>query len=469
MTAKHPTTARKPIDLDLASDVFAAPAELRIPTGGPARKRRNGRRLHPGVVLLKADPARRIGWRARYTDPDTKRTVTESLPRALTTAGQREDFCKRKSDALAERRKELAGGAARATGLPLADAVDVYFRDHPQHAARTLTLYRGSANRFLAWAKDAGIHTADVLDGPALLDFRAAMIRKRKRRTMTGGSVGEKFDTRDLRAPISVNQDLRQVGTILRYLRRKKLLPRYMVENFAEDLERLRLPVKRVSFCDRAELRALLDAVADHDSRRHAVTRAARAAGLTWRKPAPNQPAKHKPLALFFVTAILTGMRLGELLSLTWDRIDLEAGKIHLDACNVKTRHERSVDLMVCPALIPVLRRARPKHGSGLVFDTNRAMVYEVIKRIRKHYGAPAFTMHKLRRTAGTFMTNAPGIFGTASAWCSARQLGHSVQIAERLYAGVIRVDASARTLEAAMGIEQHPALAGVSVQSAAE
>ena len=52
-------------------------------------------------------------------------------------------------------------------------------------------------------------------------------------------------------------------------------------------------------------------------------------------------------------------------------------------------------------------------------------------------------------------MTNSPAIYGAASAWASAKRLGHSVTVAERAYAGVLRdLPADARTLEAAAGIE---------------
>jgi hypothetical protein len=68
--------------------------------------------------------------------------------------------------------------------------------------------------------------------------------------------------------------------------------------------------------------------------------------------------------------------------------------------------------------------------------------------------GAPEFTWQKLRRTCGCFLTCAPGIFGGASAFMSAKQLGHSVAVAERHYVGVVRgIPPEARTLEAAMGI----------------
>jgi hypothetical protein len=49
---------------------------------------------------------------------------------------------------------------------------------------------------------------------------------------------------------------------------------------------------------------------------------------------------------------------------------------------------------------------------------------------------------------------NAPGIFGAASIFREAKQLGHSATIAERSYCGVVKVSPEAKTLEAAMQIE---------------
>jgi integrase len=84
-------------------------------------------------------------------------------------------------------------------------------------------------------------------------------------------------------------------------------------------------------------------------------------------------------------------------------------------------------------------------------------------------YGAPPFlfsTRHSragdaapsaptLRSTCGCYLANAPAIFGAASVYRAAAQLGHSVQVAERHYLGTLRrIPASATTLEAAMEIE---------------
>jgi len=95
--------------------------------------------------------------------------------------------------------------------------------------------------------------------------------------------------------------------------------------------------------------------------------------------------------------------------------------------------------------------------GKGSVFGLSRGTAQAAAKRLTSEYGAPdAFTWQALRRTCGTYLTNAGGIFGAASAYRSAKQLGHSVQVAERHYVGLVRgIPASARTLEVAMQLEE--------------
>ena len=56
--------------------------------------------------------------------------------------------------------------------------------------------------------------------------------------------------------------------------------------------------------------------------------------------------------------------------------------------------------------------------------------------------------------TCGTYLTNAPGIYGGASAFYSARQLGHGVEVAQKHYVGLIRgIPRDAHDLENAMQI----------------
>src|SRR5690606_35237730 len=95
------------------------------------------------------------------------------------------------------------------------------------------------------------------------------------------------------------------------------------------------------------------------------------------------------------------------------------------------------------------------KPSSGRVFSISYDGVAAAVKRLRGTYGAPSFSPQILRSTCGTFLTCAPGIFGAASAYRSARQLGHSVAVAERHYLGLIRgIPREARALEEVMQIQ---------------
>ena len=64
--------------------------------------------------------------------------------------------------------------------------------------------------------------------------------------------------------------------------------------------------------------------------------------------------------------------------------------------------------------------------------------------------------MLRTESTCAPVLVNAPGVFGAASAFRESRQLGHSVTIAERHYAGLLRgVPSSAKTIEVAMQVEE--------------
>jgi len=114
--------------------------------------------------------------------------------------------------------------------------------------------------------------------------------------------------------------------------------------------------------------------------------------------------------------------------------------------------------LEVSPALRRLLSAQKLRTGgkAGSVFGLTRGTATAAQKRLEAEYGAPPGSgWQALRRTCGVFLTNAPGIFGAASAYRSAKQLGHSVQVAERHYLDVMRgIPPTARTLESAMQVE---------------
>jgi integrase len=403
---------------------------------------------HPGVVLI-PPKGRRAAWRARYADPDSNRTVWESLDRTLTTADLREDWAIRKAKALGKRRVELEEGAPRATGATLQTLMDRYFKDHPQLAARTKDVYQRASRKLVAWGKSAGAELAEDLNRARLLAFRAALIAEPRRRVVAGGKRGEKVDSEtERRAPAAINIEIRSTRTILGYLCDADLLPRCSHDDLRRALKRLPVVLERPDFLESAELQRLLEAALRHDAETFAATREEHAG----RGEAGSTP-RHETIAPFVAFMVLTGMRVGHALALDWS--DVSEHRI-APRGGSSTKRPGVVDLDVTPSLAALLAALRPKDAkTGRVFSKlSRGATDTARDRLSREYDAPAFSWQKLRRTAGCFLTNAPGIFAGASAYRSAKWLGHSVQVAERHYVDVIRgIPADAKTLEAAMGI----------------
>ena len=126
---------------------------------------------------------------------------------------------------------------------------------------------------------------------------------------------------------------------------------------------------------------------------------------------------------------------------------------------NVADDIERADDRLGGLAYAALLaRRAKLRRQDRYVFGGTAAYTADMIEAARQRlineYGAPAFDWQALRSTCATYLTNAPAIFGAATAYMSARQLGHPVAVAERHYLGVHGgIATSANTLEAAMQI----------------
>lgn len=437
------------------------PANVPAPTVATrttmTRKRRRSR--HPGVTLIKPDSARRQGWRIRYRDPDTNEQVRESLDRSLTTVEQREAKAIAKSRELLKRRMELDDGAPRATGAALSAVVARYYDAHPLLRPRTIAIYRMATGKLEKWAEAEGIASADALNRARLLGFREHLIAAPKRVARAKGKRGAYKNTSKPRGPASVNQDLRAVRTVLGYVRDLDLLPRLSHDDLRRALKRLPVTYERIDFLKPNECQSLIEAALRHDAATFVETRDEHAGTRE-----PGSTFRHPAIAPLVAFVLLTGCRIGEALTLDWRHIDLSAldhdgravGEIHLRASATKTHRARTIGLEVSPGLRSLLARLRLcSSGKGRVFPLTANTVDAAAQRLRDDFGAPPrFTWQGLRRTCGTYLTNAPGIFGAASAYRSAKQLGHSVQVAERHYVDIARgIARDARSLEAAMQV----------------
>jgi integrase len=413
-------------------------------------------------VLIPPDPKQRHHtWRARVLDPDTEREEKVRLdPMALGSTEARRHWAIKKSKAIAKRQMELESGAHRETRTDPSKAIERFFKDHEHLRPSTIRGYRATANKFLRWAEGNGIRTCDDLTGPKLTAFRAEIVKAKKHAQASGGKRGARKKTAEPRSAYTVNGELRNIRAVFGYLRKLGLLPHANLEEMKYGLERIRVSTNRIDYRKPHELQQLLDTALEHDEKMFKETRAEHAG----RRPVGTTPRHETPVAPFIACALLTGMRLGEIVDLDWRNVDLEAldhdgrvvGEIHLSAAT-KTHKARTIGLEVSPALRRLLAALKLKcGGKGNVFGLRREEAVAAEKRLRK-MGAPDGSNYQaLRRSCGTYLTNAPGIFGASSAYRSARQLGHSVQVAEKHYLDVARgIRRDARTLEAAMQIEE--------------
>jgi integrase len=430
---------------------------------------KKAKRRHKGVVLRKPSSGSRIGWRAMFVDPDVferegvKRYKYESLPAELTTAEQREAWAVAKAAELAKRRVELALGAQPATGSKLSDVIGRFATAHPKLSDRTKEDYDALAAKLLEWAAENGIKAADKLDRKQLMRYREAIINAPKKVALKGKGVGRRrAPTAELRSSSRINSDLRKTGTILYYLVDAcefSRLSRDDVRRFAKPLEEVR---ERIVFLHPHEIQKSLEAALRHDADCFTETKAEHAGH--GRKTIGTTP-RYTPIAPFTVFCLLSGARLGEALGLQWSEVELEAvdtngnvvGDIKLAAHRLKTKRYRDVDLSISPALRSLLAAMKlASGGKGRVFTLTEGEAESAAKRLKAEYGAPQeFGWQVCRRTCATFLTNSPGVFGSASAYRSAKQIGHAVPTAEKFYLGVLKgISPDAKTLEAAMQIE---------------
>jgi integrase len=433
-----------------------------------AAKKRRTRSPHPGVVLLNRTlPSGRKAVQARFCDPDSGKLHKPLLDlTALPTQEARRVWAIRKSKELARRRMELESGASLTTSRGISQAIASYLESSGHRLRdRTLVTYRLAIDPFHRWCNAHGTAATGDITRAKLAAFRDTLIAKGKAKAVKGGRRGSSARAEQKRSPVSVNRELRSLKTLLNAWRQAGLL-RLTSDDIADALKALPTALEQPEFLTPAQLRKLLEAAQRHDAAVFAETRAEHR-GL---RPL-GSTSRFEPITPFVAFLLLTGCRRGEALGLTWADVDLEAldpqgravGEIRLRAANTKTHRARTIGLEVSPALRSMLATLKLRAGRDAcslhVFGGRQPYTADAVDsaraRLIEEYGAPKFDWQMLRSTCATYLTNAPGIFGGATVFLSARQLGHSVIVAEKHYLGVHRgIPKDAHTLEAAMQVE---------------
>ena len=137
----------------------------------------------------------------------------------------------------------------------------------------------------------------------------------------------------------------------------------------------------------------------------------AREMALTFEQYTAIMAQLPRHLSPVFATGYWTGMRLGEILGLTWERIDLHANVIHLRPRDTKDREPRRIPILA-PLLEIIRQIPRQLHKAHVFLYAGRPMhdISDGLKGACKKAGVPygrrtpgGFTFHDLRHT---FVTN---------------------------------------------------------------
>lgn len=280
-----------------------------------ATKKRRIRSPHPGVILLKprSDWGHKA-WRARFTDPDSKKETTVRLdPLAVPTAETRRDWAVKKSKAIAKRRMEIESGAPLLNRTDFESATADYLTSC-KHRLRpkTIGLYEIAIDRLTAWAMAQGIRTTADLSGARLAAFREWLVSQRKQVIEPGGRRGKHKQTSVELSPHTVNWQLRAIKSMLNHWRLLGLLTQIDRDAIGDTLKPLSAPKEQIEYLDGKECRLLIEAALAHDEAVYAMTREEHD-GL---RPVGSTRRYEKPISPFVAFLLLTGCRIGEALSL---------------------------------------------------------------------------------------------------------------------------------------------------------
>lgn len=172
-------------------------------------------------------------------------------------------------------------------------------------------------------------------------------------------------------SPTSIGYDLRVLKTMLK----RAVIWGYLARNPAEHISKPRQTRKEMDFLTPSELRELL----------------------------ANVDPRHYPL---FLTAVLTGMRRGELLALKWSDINWSTSQIHIRrSLSLGKMDEPKSNagvrvIIVPPILISVLQEHHltcPIGELDLVFPNRDGEIIHAENLVRRHF-LPALTRAGLRR-----------------------------------------------------------------------
>lgn len=394
--------------------VPATPAPEPVP---PTRAKQESRTK--GVVLIRPRPGRQF-YALRYTDPASGKSKQPRLP-GVTTLEAAQAAAETLSRTLQRRKLDVALAGGReyaASACSVRDEIATYLttvglkesRRGKRTSKVTLRRYRDGLNGFVTWLEGRGVTQLAELSRASLAEWLVS----RQQQPAHGHA----------RRVSTVNQEVKPIRQMLIAAAVAGRLVHLSSDAIRGVLKRLVQPAPQPRCYSVVELRAILQAALDLDAD-------------------PKRPRRSPPIAPVVATALLSGMRRGELGKVQCHEVLFDAPSeydpdvttgldvIRLPAHKTKTHQKRDVELAPYSPLLGELLQAlkRGRAGHERLLRVGYVMLGTYAKRLRK-YGAPAdFSFQHCRSTCATYQSPLPG-----NAKAKAARLGHTLAVADMHY-----------------------------------
>ena len=136
-------------------------------------------------------------------------------------------------------------------------------------------------------------------------------------------------------------------------------------------------------------------------------------------------------IKFYIAMAMFTGIRTAELLRLRFEDVHVETREIVLSASITKTNQRRIVKIP--ENLVKYIEKECWEGRKGLVFEEGENGIHCRLKRLSKQLSFPTI-QNGFRHTGASYY-----LAKTQNEYETARQMGHSVEILKRHYAGLVR------------------------------
>ncbi len=364
---------------------------------------------------------------------------------------------------------EVAQSGGRVDGnSKLVDDIKLYLDDCAERAevrqqnpkaglgisATTSEIIARNVGHFCRWLDVKGYSRMRTKDlGPNILKQYIRFV------VTEGTNLGAK---KALRSANTVNQYIRNLKTCIRWI--SHLKPRRIVDRdeLMDALKAQRGKRKAVAVAySPDELLSFLSTAIDHEMADYTATVVRSKGGKTeqFQQTAPSTSAT--PVSRLFLLIALTGCRRGEALSLRWDDVDLERGRIVIHA--EKTGMERWIPLKsaaegsVAPRFCALLRiwwaedpdREFVLPHTGLEQPNYPKKAWESVLRELDFTESTKIGPQKLRQNFTSYAASLGIPPAVAAMW-----QGHSADVAQKHYrAQVLERNPNATSFEDAMGL----------------